>query len=52
MPVTNGDAAANTNVCVGDRDLAYEPRSKRCRTQHSYDATIRDEIGKYTYNDG
>ena len=28
--VTNGDAAANANVCVGDRDLAYEPRSKRC----------------------
>ena len=50
VPVTNGDTAANANVCVGDRDLAYEPRSKRCRTQHSYDATIRDEIGKYTYS--
>ena len=52
VPVTNCDAAANANVCVGDRDLAYEPPSKRCRTQHSYDVTIRAEIGKYTYNDG
>ena len=52
VPVTNDDAAVKVNVCIGDRDLVYEPPSKRFRTQHSYDVTIRAEFGKYTYNDG
>ena len=66
LPVTNDDAATNVNVCVGERelayilisvcvgdlDLAYEPPSKRCSTQRSYDVTIIAEIGKYTYSDG
>ena len=48
--VSNDEATANSNMCVGD--LASEPPSKWCRTQHSYDVTIKAEIGKCTYNDG
>ena len=37
-------------MCI--RDLASEPPSKQCRTQYSYDVTIRAAIiGKYTYNE-
>ena len=52
MPVLNDDAAVNANICIGDRDFVSEPPCKRCSTQHSYDVTIRAEIGKYTYNVG
>ena len=43
MPVTNDDAVANANVYVRDRDLAYGPPSKRCRTQHSYDVPVTND---------
>ena len=50
LPVPGNDAVASANTCVGD--LVSEPPNKRRRTQHSYDAESRANIGRYAYYQG